>query len=190
MKLYIKNMVCDRCKTIVKGELDNLGIIYKSVELGEVETAKDVGELERTQLFNALQKSGFELLDIKKYSLIENLKKAIQDMEIFSDEDLKTSYSDYISLRVGDNFISLNAIFSELEGITIEKYILKRKIERVKELLVYEDMSLSEITRKLHYSNTDELVRQFKRITGLTPSYFSLLRQSRIQNPSLIEKSL
>ncbi len=187
MKLYIKNMVCERCKTIVKRELDNVGVKYNSVQYGEVDTTEDLTISQRTKLHDALQKSGFELIDSHKHALIEDLKSAIHDMEGFSDEDLKTSFTDYISLRVNDNFISLNTLFSELEGVTIEKYIIRRKIERVKEMLVYEDISLSEIAHKLHYSNTIELVRQFKSITGLTPSHFSLLRCSRVQNPIVIE---
>jgi AraC-like DNA-binding protein len=183
MKLYIKNMVCGRCKTIVKDELDKIGIQYYTVELGEVSTKKEISSLQRTRLFDALLQSGLELIDSQKNDLIENLKKAIIDLEHFSDEDLKTSYSDYISLSVNDNFISLNTLFSEIEGITIEKCIIKHKIEKVKELLVYNDLDLAEIALKMHYSNTAQLSRQFKSMTGLTPLHFRQLRQIRNINP-------
>jgi len=179
MKLYIKNMVCNRCKKIVKTELDKIGVQYFSVELGEVNTKKNITSLQRSRLYAALQQSGFELIDDKKNVLIEKLKKTIIDLEHYSDEDLKTGFSDYISLSVNDNFISLNTLFAEIEGITIEKYIIKHKVDRVKELLVYDDLNLAEIAFKMHYSNTAQLSSQFKRITGLTPSHFRQLRHVR-----------
>jgi methylphosphotriester-DNA--protein-cysteine methyltransferase len=146
MKLYIKNMVCSRCKAIVRTELDKLGVLYNSVELGEV-------------------------------TIEEKLTKtAIVDLERCSDEDLKTSYSDFISLSVNDSFISLNTLFSEIEGITIEKYIIKRKIELVKELLGHNNLNLAEIAVKMHYSNVAQLSGQFKSMTGLTPLHFRQLR--------------
>ena len=183
MKLYIKNMVCNRCKTIVKTELGKINIAYDSVELGEVNTKEKVTLVKRNLLFEALQKSGLELIDDQKNDLIERLKKSIVDLEHHSDEDLKTSFSDYISLSVNDNFISLNTLFAEIEGITIEKYIIQHKIARVKELLVYNDLNLAEIALKMHYSSTAQLSRQFKRITGLTPFHFRQLRQTRNINP-------
>ena len=179
MKLYIKNMVCGRCKTIVKDELNKIGIRYITVELGEVTTQKKITALQRTRLFDSLLRSGLELIDDKNNGLIEKLKSAIVDLEHFSDEDLKTSYPDYISLIVNDNYISLNTLFAEIEGITIEKYIIKHKIERVKELLVYDDLDLTEIALKMHYSNKAQLSSQFKKITGLTPLHFRQLRQTR-----------
>jgi YesN/AraC family two-component response regulator len=184
MKLYIKNMVCNRCKSIVKDELDKIGIQYFSVELGEVNTRKEISSLQRKRLNDVLQLSGLELIDNKKNELIEKLKKSISELEHFSDEDLKTSYSDYISLSVNENFLSLNTLFSEIEGITIEKCIIKHKIEKVKELLVYNDLDLVQIAAKMHYSNAAQLSRQFKSITGLTPLHFRQLRQIRNINPN------
>ena len=184
MKLYIKNMVCNRCKTIVKTELDKIGIQYFTVELGEVNTKNEISSLQHKRLFNVLQLSGFELIDNQKNGLIEKLKKSINDLEHFSDEDLKTSYSDYICLNVNENFLSLNTLFSEIEGITIEKCIIKHKIEKVKELLVYNDLDLVQIAAKMHYSNAAQLSRQFKSITGLTPLHFRQLRQIRNINPN------
>ena len=176
-------MVCSRCKAIVKAELDKLGIHYESLELGEVNTEKKITSLQRTRLYDALKKSGLELIDDQKNSLIEKLKEAIVDLEHHSDEDLKTSFSDYISLSVHDNFISLNTLFAEIEGVTIEKYIIKHKIERVKEFLVYDNLNLAEIALKMHYSNVAQLCGQFKRMTGLTPAHFRQLRDTRINNP-------
>jgi AraC-like DNA-binding protein len=176
-------MVCSRCKTIVKAELEKIGIQYVTVELGEVNTLKKVTTLQRTRLYAGLKQLGLELIDEGKNDLIEKLKKAIVDLEHYSDEDLKTSFTDYISLRVNDNFISLNTLFAEIEGITIEKYILRHKIDRVKELLVYDDLDLADIALKMHYSNVAQLSSQFKRITGLTPSHFRQLRH--IRNSSL-----
>jgi AraC-like DNA-binding protein len=183
MKFYIKNMVCSRCKTIVKTELDKIGIQYVTVDLGEVTTMKKMTSLQRTRLYNSLQQFGLELIDDRKNDLIEKLKRAIVNLEHYSDEDLKTSFSDYISLSVNDNFISLNTLFAEIEGITIQKYITKHKIELVKELLVYNDLNLAEIAFKMHYSNVGQLLRQFKSITGLTPSHFRQLRYNRNSNP-------
>jgi YesN/AraC family two-component response regulator len=183
MKLFIKNMVCNRCKTIVRAELDKEGIRYETLELGEVNTTKSISNLQRSRLSDALKLSGFELIEEHKNALIEKLKKTITELEHNTDEDLKTNYTDYISLAVNDNFISLNTLFAEIEGITIEKYIIKHKIDRVKELLVYNDLDLAEIAHKMHYSNVAQLSSQFKRITGLTPSHFRQLRQARKINP-------
>jgi len=175
-------MVCGRCKTIVQDELDKLGVAYVTVELGKVNTKGKVPPIQRAELKKALQRCGFELIDDQKNALIENLKKAIVDLENYSDEELKTNFSDYISLNVNDNFISLNTLFAEIEGITIEKYIIKHKIELVKELLVYDDLNLAEIAHKMHYSNVSQLSSQFKRITGLTPSHFRQLKYTRNNN--------
>lgn len=183
MKLYIKNMVCARCKTTVKAELDEIGIQYDTVKIGEVNTEKEITSKQRLQLSAALLLNGFELIDDQKNDLIEKLKKSIKNLEQYSDEDLKTNFPDFIRLSVGDNFISLNKLFAEIEGVTIEKYIIKRKIERIKEMLVYEDYSLDEVATRMRYSTTASLTSQFKRETGLTPSHFRQLRHDRICIP-------
>ncbi|MGD0756008.1 MAG: helix-turn-helix transcriptional regulator [Bacteroidales bacterium] len=185
MKLYIKNMVCSRCKTTVKTELDKLGIVYVSIELGEVTIKKKLTPVQHHLLYLALEQFGFELINNEKNYLIEKLKKAILDLEMYSDEDLKTSYPDYISLRVNDSFISLNTLFSEIEGITIEKYIIKQKIELVKELLEHNNLNLTEIAVKMHYSNVAHLSSEFKSITGLTPLHFRQLRHISYNNLSI-----
>jgi len=178
-------MVCNRCKTKVKEYLDKAGIEYTTVELGEVSTKKAITATQRTRLAESLLKSGFELIDGHKNELIEKLKQAILDLENHSDEELKTSFMDYISLSVDENYISLNTLFAEIEGVTIEKYIIKHKINRVKELLVYDDFTLAEIAAKMHYSSVVALSRQFKNITGLTPAHFRQLRHERALNPQL-----
>lgn len=178
-------MVCNRCKTKVKEDLDKTGIEFTTVELGEVTTKKAITAAQRKALEERLHKSGFELIDDHKNELIEKLKQAIQDLENHSDEDLKTSFMDYISLSVDENYISLNTLFAEIEGVTIEKYIIKHKINRVKELLVYDDFTLAEIALKMNYSSVAALSRQFKNITGLTPAHFRQLRHDRILNPQL-----
>lgn len=179
MKLYIKNMVSNRCRTIVKSGLDKMSIPYVTVELGEVNTREIITPVQRKKLYNLLQKSGLELIDEQKNDLIEKLKSIIIDLEQCSDEDLKTNFSDLISLSVKDNFISLNTLFSEIEGISIEKYIIKHKIDRVKELLVYDDLNLAEIATKMHYTNAAQLSGQFKSITGLSPTHFRQLLHKR-----------
>jgi len=183
MKLYIKHMVCNRCKTTVKSELDKIGIQYDAVKIGEVTTKEKISFEQRLQLSSALKFCGFELVDGSKYELIGKLKKSVNDLEHYSDENLKTNLSDFIQLSLDDNFISLNKLFAEIEGITIEKYIVKRKIERIKEMLVYEDVGLEELALKMHYSSSSSLSNQFKHETGLSPSHFRQLRNLRNSIP-------
>jgi AraC-like DNA-binding protein len=185
MKLYIKNMVCSRCKETVKTELDKLTIRYVSVDLGEVIIRKKLTSEQHHLLKSSLEQFGFELINNEKNYLIEKLKRAIFDLEMFSDEELKTSHSDFISLKVNDNFISLNTLFSEIEGITIEKYIIKQKVELVKELLGHNNLNITEIAVKMHYSNVAHLSSEFKSITGLTPLHFRQLRHISYRNQAI-----
>jgi AraC-like DNA-binding protein len=182
MKLYIKNMVCNRCKATVESQLDKLGILYFSVEIGEVSLGKKLTAEQHNKLGRELKRLGFELIDDKKNEIIENLKKAIVDLEKYSDEDLNTSYADFISMRANDSFISLNTLFSEIEGMTIEKYIIRQKIELVKELLEQNNFNMTEIAVKMHYSSVAQLSSQFKSITGLTPIHFKQLRHISANN--------
>ena len=177
-------MVCDRCKTTVMSKLDKLKIQYNSVELGEVNTTSKLTNLQVIQLGKALKLSGFELIDDKKNVLIEKIKKAIINLGNYSDNDLKTSYSDFISISVDENFITLDTLFSEIEGFSIKKYTVKHKVELVKELLILNNFNLSEIVIKMHYLNKAQLSRQFKSITGLTPTHFRQLRQVTGINPA------
>jgi len=135
MKLYINNMVCTRCKTIIKSEMDKMGLQYNKVEIGVVDTQYKITSSQLAEFDSVLKKNGFELYDGRNDELINNLKKAIIDLEVYSNEDLKTSFADFISLSDDDNFISLNKLFAEIEGVTIDKYIIKHKIARMKELL-------------------------------------------------------
>ena len=154
MKLYIKNMVCNCCELTVKSELYETGIQYDSVKIGVVRLRENITSEQRSLLALALILDGFELIDNQKNQLIEKLKSAIIDLKHYSDDDLKLSFTDYISMIVNDNFISLNKLFGEIEAISIEKYLNKLKIIRIKEMLVYEDLFLDEIANKMHYSST------------------------------------
>lgn len=178
-------MVCNRCITTVKGELDKLGIQYVRVELGTVTTEIKISSVQHSKLSIALRHAGFELIDNRKNTLIEKLKRAIDDLELNTDEELKTTYTDFISLRVNHNFISLNTLFSEIEGMTIEKYLIKQKIEHIKELLGHNELNLTEIAVKMHYSNAAQLSNQFKNMTGLTPIHFRQLRHISANNTEI-----
>lgn len=178
-------MVCSRCKETVKTELDKLAVRYVSVDLGEVIIRKKLTSDQHHLLKSSLEQFGFELINNEKNYLIEKLKRAIFDLEMFSDEELKTSHSDFISLKVNDNFISLNTLFSEIEGITIEKYIIKQKVELVKELLGHNNLNITEIAVKMHYSNVAHLSSEFKSVTGLTPIHFRQLRHISYKNQAI-----
>ena len=175
-------MVSLRCKMMVKEELKRLGIKYVIVELGFVEILEDVSEDIRKKLRENLKRSGLELLDDKKSILIEKIKNVITEMIHYTDEIPKVNYSDYISEKIGLNYTYLANTFSEVKGITIQQYIIFHKIEKVKELLLYEELNLTEISYKLHYSSVAHLSNQFKKITGLSPSYYKQLREKRTEN--------
>jgi len=182
MKLYIKYMVSLRCKMLVKEELCKLGLNYVSVDLGMVEIHGEVSDEQRELFKNNLKKSGLELLDNKKQILVEKIKSVIVEMVHYSDELIKVNDSDYISEKLGYDYTYLSNTFTEVKGITIQQYIIQHKIERVKELLLYDELTLTEIAWKLHYSSVAHLSNQFKKVTGLTPTYFKELKQQRIQN--------
>lgn len=178
-KLYIKYMVSLRCKMMVKQELKKLGIKFMVLDLGMVELLENVTEKQRKQLKTNLLKSGLELMDDKKSILIEKIKNVITEMIHYSDELPKVNYSDYISEKLGYDYTYLANTFSEVKGITLQQYIIINKIEKVKELLLYDELNLTEISYKLHYSSAAHLSNQFKKITGLTPSYYKKLRKKR-----------
>lgn len=183
MKLYIKYMVSLRCKFKVKEELKNLGLIYSSIELGMVELLNDISDEQRELLNSRLQRSGLELMDNKKAQLIEKIKNQIIEMIHYSDEAPKLNYSSYLSEKLNYDYTYIANMFSEVKGITIEQYIIFNKIEKVKELLLYDELSLSEISYKLNYSSVAHLSYQFKKITGLTPSFFKELKQFKSRIP-------
>ncbi len=182
MLLYIKYMVSLRCKMMVKEELKKLGIRYVIVDLGVVEILEDITTEQHENLKCNLLKSGLELLDDKKTILIERIKNVIIEMIHYMDELPKENYSDYISEKLNYDYTYLSNIFSEVKGITIQQFIIINKIEKVKELLLYDELSLTEISYKLHYSSVAHLSNQFKKITGLTPSFYKQLKQKRKQN--------
>lgn len=182
MLLYIKYMVSLRCKMAVKEELKKLGIHYVNVDLGTIEILEDITDLQREQLRESLMKSGLELLDDNRKIIIEKIKAVIIEMIHYSDELPKVNYSDYISEKLGYDYTYLANTFSEVKGITIQQFIIMNKIERIKELLLYNELNLTEISYLLHYSSVSHLSNQFKKITGLTPSYYKKLKKKRLKN--------
>ena len=175
-------MVSLRCKLMVKAELEKLGILYKTIDLGMVETYENINDELWEKLKNNLLKSGLELLDNKKSILIEKIKNVITEMIHYTDELPNVNYSDYISEKLDYDYTYLANTFSEVKGITIQQFIIINKIEKVKELLLYDELNLTEISYKLHYSSVAHLSNQFKKITGLTPSYYKQLKQKRMKN--------
>ncbi len=178
-KLYIKNMVCGRCIKVVREELSKLGIEYNSVQLGEVELAEPVENEKLEKLRSALLENGFELIDDSKTKLIEKVKTLIIQSIYQSNKPEEINYSDYLSKETGKPYTALSALFSSVENTTIEKFIIAQKIERAKELLVYGELTLSEIAYRLGYSSSQHLSNQFKKITGFTPSYFKELKEQK-----------
>lgn len=182
MKLYIKYMVSLRCKMMVKEELKKLGLHYVIVDLGLVEILEDITPVQREQLKENLLKSGLELLDDKKSILIEKIKNVITEMIHYSEELPDVNFSEYISKQLNLDYTYLANTFSEVKGITIQQFIIIHKIERVKELLLYDELNLTEISYKLHYSSVAHLSNQFKKVTGLSPSFYKQLKQKRKVN--------
>ena len=172
-------MVSIRCKMVVRAELEKLHIDFTLIELGEVTIKGDFPDEQRAQLKTALQKSGFELMDDKKAMLVEKIKNVIVEMVHYSNEPLKTNFSDYLSEKLKQDYTQMSNVFSQTKGITIEHYITLHKIEKVKELLIYDELKLSEIAWKMHYSSVAHLCTQFKRVTGLTPTFFKSLKHRR-----------
>ncbi|HNP08004.1 MAG TPA: AraC family transcriptional regulator [Cyclobacteriaceae bacterium] len=182
MKLYIKYMVSLRCKMIVDDELKKLGLSHRVVELGMVEVLDEFKPGQQELLKKNLLRSGLELLDDKKSILIEKVKNVIIEMIHYEDEIPKVNYSDYISEKLDYDYTYLSNIFSEVKGITIQQFIIIHKIEKVKELILYNELNLTEIAYKLHYSSVAHLSNQFKKVTGLSPSFFKQLKQKRKSN--------
>ena len=167
---------------MVKDELTKLGLKYIAVDLGSVEVMEEMTPKNRDLLKQNLLLSGLELLDDKRSILIEKIKNVITEMIHHSDEIPKINYSDYISQKLDYDYTYLANIFSEVQGITIQQFIITNKIERVKELLLYDELSLTEISYKLHYSSVAHLSTQFKKVTGLSPSFYKQLKQKRKEN--------
>jgi len=179
MKLHIKYMVSNRCKMVVKEELKKLGLHFIVVDLGEVEVMEDLTDEQRQQLKNALQESGLELMEDKKSILIEKIKTTIIEMVHYADELPHVNISDYLSQKLNHGAAYLANLFSEVQGITIQQFIISHKIERVKELIMYGELNLTEIAWKMNYSSVAHLSNQFKKVTGLTPTHFKNLKNRR-----------
>ncbi len=177
MKVIIKNMVSLRCKMVVKSELDKLRIEYTSIELGNVELKENLSVIRREQLKNILSVSGLELMDDKKDILVEKIKNVIIEMVHYSEELPLMNFSNYLSSKLQLDYAYLSSVFSKAIGITIESYIILHKIERVKELLIYDELTLKEIACKLNYSSIAHVSNQFKKVTGYTPSFFKAMKQ-------------
>ncbi len=183
MKIYIQNMVCIRCKMVVKSELEKLGLHYITVDLGEAEIMEEISPVQLATLSSALRKTGLELMDDKKSILVEKIKTIIVELVHYNDEQLKINLSNYLSEKLKYNYTYLANLFAEVKGTTIEQFYLAHKIEKVKELLVYDELNLTEIAWKLHYSSVAHLSNQFKKMTGLTPTHFKNLRLKRHHSP-------
>lgn len=179
-KLYIKNMVSIRCKMVVKAVLENLGLNYSTVELGEVEIIGNLSEAKHKQLESDLLRFGLELMEDRKIILVEKIKNVIVEMIHYSDELPNIKFSVYISEKLNHDYTYLSNLFSEVKGMSIRHFIMAHKIEHVKELLMYDELTLSKIAWKLHYSSVAHLSIQFKKITGLTPTHFKNMKQKRL----------
>ncbi len=175
-------MVSLRCKLLVKQKVKKMGLHLVCLDLGVLEIKEDLTLIQHATLKKMLLKSGLELLDDKKIILIERIKNVITEMIHYTDEIPKTNYSDYISDKLGYDYTYLANTFSEVKGITIQQYIIINKIEKVKELILYDELNLTEIAFRLHYSSVAHLSGQFKKITGLTPSFFKKLKMIRRKN--------
>jgi AraC-like DNA-binding protein len=172
-------MVSLRCKMVVKEELKKLGLHFVIVDMGVADIMENITAEQRTQIKTALLKSGLELMDDKKAVLIEKIKNAIIEMVHYTEELPKVNFSDYLSEKLKYDYTYLANLFSEVQGTTIEKFIISHKIERVKELIIYDELNLTEIAWNMHYSSVAHLSNQFKKITGLTPTHFKKLKTKR-----------
>jgi AraC-like DNA-binding protein len=179
MKIHIKNMVCPRCVMAVRTILKDIGLHPRHIGLGEVELEEDDISKIKSELKQQLQSIGFDLLDDKNSKIIERIKNLITDLIQTKNNRLKITLSDYLSSELNRDYSQLSNLFSEVEGITIEKYYILQKIEKVKELLIYDELSLSEIAFQLNYSSVAYLSNQFKKVTGLTPSHFKNLKENK-----------
>lgn len=179
LKLYIKYMVSLRCKMVVIEELKKLNLQFVVVDLGTVELLESITEQQRELLKEQLKHSGLELLDDKRAILIERIKNVIVEMIHYEDELPVHNYSVHISEKLNHDYTYLSNIFSEVKGVTIQQFIIQHKIERVKELLLYDELNLTEIAYKLNYSSVAHLSSQFKKVTGLTPSFFKTLKEKK-----------
>lgn len=179
MKLHIKYMVSVRCKMIVKETLKKMGLHYIFVDLGEVEIMENLSEFQRLELKTTLLKVGLELMDDKKAMLIERIKNVVVEMVHYTDGLIKVNFSDYLSEKLHYDYTYMANLFSEVQGTTIEQFIISHKIERIKELIIYGELNITEIAHQMNYSSVAHLSSQFKKVTGLSPSHFKQLKDKR-----------
>ena len=172
LRLYIKNMVCPRCVMTVRQIFEQLGMPYTNIKLGEVTLTQPLDSQQLAQLSKALEAVGFSLIDDRKSRMIEQIKKLIIQQIHHSSEALNITWADFIADHLNYDYKYLSTLFSSVEGITLEQYIIRQKIERIKELIVYDELTLSEIAFQLGYSSIAHLSSQFKKVTGMTPSQF------------------
>jgi YesN/AraC family two-component response regulator len=181
--LHIKNMVCNRCIKVVQGELTELGYTIETIELGEVQIKEAISDNDLKRIRQVLTDNGFELIDDRKSWIINRIKTLIIEYIHYNREKPEhINLSEFLSKELGHDYSYLSNLFSSVEGVTIEKYLILQKIEKVKELLVYNELSLNEISYQLSYSSAQHLSNQFKKITGLTPSHFKKIGKDR-RNP-------
>jgi len=179
LKLYIKYMVSNRCKIAVSDALKKLKLHFIVVDLGEVDIMENINEEQRAQLKLELLDSGLELMDDKRAMLIEKIKNVIIEMVHYSEEAIKVNFSDYLSEKLNHDYTYLANLFSEVQGTTIEQFIIVHKIERIKELIIYGELNITEIAWKMNYSSVAHLSNQFKKVAGLSPSHFKQMKDKR-----------
>jgi len=172
---------------VVSSELEKLGLHYSHLEIGEVDLIENISEQQKEELDIALKKSGLELMSDHRSQLIEKIKNIIIEIIHYSDDEIHVVFSDFLSEKLQLDYTYIANLFSEVTGTTIQQFVIKHKIERVKELLVYNKLSLSEISWKLHYSSVQHLSHQFRKVTGLTPTHFKQLKEKRLKSLSGIK---
>lgn len=180
MTLFVKNMVCNRCIMVVQQILDKLNISYTSVHLGEINMKDEISKVLHDQLRDDLGEVGFELLDDRRHKLVEKVKNLLIE-RLYGEVgvSMKVNFSTFLQQELTIDYNYLSNLFSQTEGVTIEQFIIMQRIERAKELLVYDELTLSEIAYKLDYSSVQHLSTQFKKITGLTPSHFKSIKEKK-----------
>jgi len=181
-------MVSQRCKTVVKDELRKLRLHFIFVDMGVVDLMEDLSHEQLNTVKSALLRYGLELMDDKKAAIIEKIKEVITEMVNNEANQIKINFSDFLSKRLNYDYAYMAGLFSEIQGITLEKYLIMYKIEKVKELIIYNRLSLSEIAWKMQYSSVAHLSSQFKKLTGLTPSHFRSLKEKRLETTSEVLK--
>ncbi len=179
MELSIRNMVCSRCKMVVRSELEKVGLHPVSVDLGKVILEEETIVRQRSELIKNLHALGFEIIDDKKGKTIDKIKTLIIELIHNQDNNLNQNLSQYLSAQLMQDYNSLSNLFSEVSNITIEKYFIAQKIERVKELMMYDELTLKEIAYKLNYSSVAYLSNQFRKVTGFSPSYYRQLKNQK-----------